>query len=226
MMRRTTLDAHALDVSHDRRKQRQVDKVWIELRAASGGDHVKRRFHAAPFPVASTVRDGVERIGDRDDPRFDRDSGPAKAARVPVTVPTLVVGENSFGELWIKRFDRGEHVGTTARVRIDLATLRRGELRRLVHDIEQGSVDLPDVVKERDTFYGATRTLVEASGVGNDQGIGSHAANVHPSLLIVCLDGIEQGLKCGTSEALQSAARAPLANDQSAERASGDETDE
>ena len=226
MMPRTSFDAHALDVSHDRREQREVDKVWIELRAASGGDHVKRRFHSAPFPVPSTMRDGVERIGDRDEPRFERNSRSAKATRVAATVPTLVVGENSFGELRIKRFDRGEHLGATARVSIDLAALRRGELRRLVDDIEQRSVDLPDVVKERDTLDRATRTLVEASGVGNDQRIGSHAPNVHPGLLIVCLDGIEQGLKCRTSEALQSAARAPLANGQSAEGASGNETDE
>jgi hypothetical protein len=226
MMRRTPLDAHARYMSHDRREQREVDEVWIELRAPPGGDHVKRRFHAAAFPVSSTVRDGVERIGDRDDPRFERNSGPAKATRVPATVPTLVVGENSFGELWIKRFDRSEHVGATTRVSIDLAALRRCELRWLVQDIEQRSVDLPDVVKERDTLDGATRTLVEASGVGNDQRIGSYAPNVHSGLLIVCLDGIEQGLKCRTREALQGAARATLANDQSAEGASGDETDE
>ena len=73
MMRRTPLDADARYVSHDGRKQREVDEVWIELRAAPGGDHVKRRFHAAALPVSSTVRDGVERIGNRDDPRFERD---------------------------------------------------------------------------------------------------------------------------------------------------------
>src|SRR5512141_2685768 len=111
MMRRTPLDADARYLSHDRRKQREVDEVWIELRAAPGGDHVKRRLHAAALPVSSTVRDGVERIGNRDDPRFERNSGSAKPTRVAATVPTLVVGENAFGELWIKRFDRGEHVG-------------------------------------------------------------------------------------------------------------------
>ena len=137
-----------------------------------------------------------------------------------------MVGENSFGELWIKRFDRSEHLGATTRVSIDLAALRRCELHRLVDDIEQRSVDLPDVVKERDTLDGATRTLVEASRVGNDQCVSSHAPDVHTGLLIVCLDGIEQGLKCRTSEALQSAARTPLANGQSAEGASGDETHE
>ena len=64
-------------------------------------------------------------------------------------------------------------------------------------------VDLADVVKERDALDGALLRLVEPGRVGDDERAGRDAADVHPRLRVVRLDGVEQRLERRRGEALE-----------------------
>ena len=45
----------------------QIDEVGIELGASPVEEHLETRIGSASAPISSTMRDGVKRIGDRDD---------------------------------------------------------------------------------------------------------------------------------------------------------------
>jgi hypothetical protein len=67
-----------------------------------------------------------------------------------------------------------------------------------VHDVEQGFVDLADVVKERDTFHGSLKPLVEAGRLGENERGRRYPAHMKAGFLIIGFDCIEQRLeRCG-----------------------------
>src|SRR6476661_6334707 len=82
-----------------RRRQEQVHEMRIELRRATA-HQLFRGFAGAPRrAVAAAERHGVERIGDRDDPRGKWNRGAAKTAWIAATVPSLVVREHAFRQV-------------------------------------------------------------------------------------------------------------------------------
>jgi hypothetical protein len=61
----------------DRRQRQQIDEIRIELCAAAFHEHVERMTDAGATVIPAAVRDGIERVGDRDDARGERNAPPA-----------------------------------------------------------------------------------------------------------------------------------------------------
>ena len=95
---------------------------------------------AAAVPSAAVIsacmRDGVEGVGDRHDPRLERNSPAAEAARITSPVPALMMRQNAGGQFWKECLERSEHVGTPGRVGRDRPPIRRRELLPVMHDVE------------------------------------------------------------------------------------------
>jgi len=80
--------------------------VWIELgpsTTTNGRDTVPESARPA---VATVLRDGVERVSDRDDARRVRDARAGEALRVPGAIPSFVMGEHADREIGIERGER------------------------------------------------------------------------------------------------------------------------
>ena len=166
------------------------------MSAARGGDGAFAR-------VASSVRDGVEGVGDRDDARLQRNVAAAQAARISAPVPSLVVREHAVGELGIEGVERSEDVGAELRVRDDQRALLLGELLVVVDDVEERLVDLPDVVKECDALDGAlVRAHSRSAASREDERVGGDAADVCAGFGVVRVDGVEECLEGGGGDSL------------------------
>jgi len=74
-----------------RRGQEQVDEIRIELGSATGHQFLGRFLGPLCRAIPAAVGDGVECVGNRDDPRGERDGRAAKAARIAGSIPPLVV---------------------------------------------------------------------------------------------------------------------------------------
>ncbi|HMH25754.1 MAG TPA: hypothetical protein VK542_04110 [Gemmatimonadaceae bacterium] len=71
--------------------------------------------------ITPTVRDGVEAVGDGDDPGRQRDPLPLQATRIARTIPALVMRGNTFSQVGVKRAERGENFRAPLRVCPDRA---------------------------------------------------------------------------------------------------------
>jgi hypothetical protein len=196
----------------DGRQREEIDELGIELRTAPLPHDVERATDAAAAMIAAAVRDGVEGVGDGDDARREGDALAAQSTWIAAAVPPLMVREHAGGELRVEGVERLEHLGSAGRMRGDGAALARGEASILVHDVEQGLVYLADVMKQRNTFDGPTLPLVETGGLGDDQGIRRHAADMHAGLRVVRFDRIEECLERRGGESFDCAARAVFAS--------------
>jgi len=58
-----------LDQLHHRRTEKKIREVGVELRSPSLGNRFLRLFDAPCPTVPAGVRNGVEGVGDRNDPR-------------------------------------------------------------------------------------------------------------------------------------------------------------
>jgi 23S rRNA (cytosine1962-C5)-methyltransferase len=196
----------------DGRQQQQIHELRIELRPASLQDDPGRFLCGAAVAIATVVRDGVERVRDRDDARGERDPSAAQAARIAGAVPPLVVREHALRELRMKVGDRREHLRATDRVRRDLASLLWCQRARLVHDVDERFADLSDVVKERRQLDRAAILVVDANGVGDNERVGRDAPDVRAGLLVVRVDRFQQRFEGGGGEPLGAFPPAPLVN--------------
>ena len=88
------------------------------------------------------------------------------------------------------------------------------ELPRIVHQVEQGLVDLADVVEERHALDAVALMLLQPGRLGQHQREARDAAHVRAGLRIGRVDGVEQRLEQRGGEALRLAARASLARDE------------
>jgi 23S rRNA (cytosine1962-C5)-methyltransferase len=205
------------DLVHDRRLQKEVDELGIELCAPAGRQDVLRAPDAVALTVAAAVRDGIEGIGDGDDPGREGNAPPLELARIPRTIPALVMREDALTQLRIEGAERLEDLGATTRMRRDRAPRLGSEARVLVDDVDECLVDLADVVKEGDTLDGALLGVREAGSVGQRQGVGGDAPDVVACLGIIGTDCIEERLEGRGAEALGGTACPALAHDQRAE---------
>ena len=174
------------------RKEHQIDELRIELRPTTGRDDFGRRRRTAAIAVATIVRDRVEGIGEHNDARRQWNVLSPEASRIAGSVPALVMGQDSFGEVGVEWGERGEHVRAAPRMGDDGAALRGGEVRRLVDDVEERLVNLADVVKERDALDDLRLVLIELQRVGYDECVGGNTAGVRASLRVVGINRIEQ----------------------------------
>jgi hypothetical protein len=199
--RSVLLDVGACEPLEHGRQQDQIDQRRVELLAAPSRDDLDGGVEPLTAAIPSVVRQRIERVGDRHDARGEWNALATQVTRVAAPVPPLVVGQDSIWQLGIERGERRQHVRAAARVRGDLASLCRGEARRIVDDVEQRLVDLADVVKQRHALYRAALTLGQAGRVGDDQSIRRNPTDVLPGLRVVGLDGVENRFQARSREA-------------------------
>jgi hypothetical protein len=135
--------------------QEHVHQIRIELRAPPRLDRLYSFAEAACVAVAAPVSDCVECVGDGHDARDERNSFRLQSARVSLAVPSFVVRGHSLGEVRKKSLERSQDLGAALGVCHHGAPLFRRELRRLVENVGERSVKLPDVVEECDALDAA-----------------------------------------------------------------------
>lgn len=183
------------EVLEDRGLEHEVDQIRIELRAPLARDFHGGRFGAARPPVVSAVRDHVEGVGDRRDSREERNPPAGKSPRVSGAVPSLVMRKHAARELGIERRKRCEDVGATPGMGEDCAPLVRAEACPIMDGVDQGLVDLADVMEERDSLDGPHGVRVEVRGIAEDQRVARDSSQVLARFVVSRLDGVQQGLE-------------------------------
>jgi hypothetical protein len=186
----------------DRREEEQVHQVRIELGSPSFEERVASDIERLAFAVSTAVGDRVEGVGDGDDSCGEWDASSLETARVACAIPSLVMGEHTFGEIRIESVERGKHLGSACRMGVDGPSLGCGELSLVVDDVEQRLVDLSDVVEERDAFDALAFVLGEVGGLTQDEGIRRDAPDMSSSVGVIRVDRVEERLESGGREAL------------------------
>ena len=183
---------HSLE---DGRKEKEIDEIGVELRAAALEQHLARDVERLGIAISASVREGVEGVGDSDDTGRERNTAPLESARIPFSIPPLVVCEHAVGEIGIETRQRCEDVGADGRVRGDGSAILGAEWLIVADDVDEGLVDLPDIVEEGDTFDALALVLRELSRFTEDERVRGDAAYVRARLGIVGVDGVEQRLE-------------------------------
>ena len=179
----------ASHLREDRREQEDIGQLWIELRAAAGRKDVGGFARCPAVAVPAAVCDGVEGIRDRDDARGEWNPSPFYSTRISLTIPALVMRKHRFGELLVEVRDGGEDLSAASGMRRDRTALGRGQPSSFVHDVEEGLVDLADIMEKRGKLDGATHGVVDAECVGEDERVTRDAPDVGTRLRVVRVDG-------------------------------------
>jgi len=83
------LGAHHL--SENGRKEKEIDEVGIELRAAAFQQHLTREVARFRVAIAAAMGEGVEGIDDGHDACGERDAPALEPTRIPLSVPSFMV---------------------------------------------------------------------------------------------------------------------------------------
>jgi len=176
----------------DGRQANEIDQLRIELRPASLLKRPQARVEAARGAVAPGDGDRIDRVGDRHDPRGERDRRAADPPGIPATIPALVVREHAALQFGIERRERGEDGGAAPRVGGDCRALRRRQSRPVVDQVEERFVDLPDVVEEGDALDDVALARREVGRLRDDERVARHAPHVRARLRVGGIDGVEE----------------------------------
>src|SRR5688572_10116024 len=98
--------------------------------------------------------------------------------RVACPIPSLVVGEDAFGQVGIERSKRLQHIRPAAWMGHHRPSLTRRQATLVMKDVIDRLVDLSDVVEERDPLDAAPRPLIELSRVSEYQRVVGNAPNM------------------------------------------------
>jgi len=156
----------------------------------ASGDGARRFGEAASVTITATVRDSIEAVGDGYHASHERDPLSLQPAWIPGAIPTLVVRGDTLSQVGVKRAERREHIRTPLRVCPDRSPFFGRELRLLVKDVGQRSVQLANIVEERDTLDATQCALVEVSGLAEYQSVYRDPANVGARLGVVGIDRV------------------------------------
>ena len=209
------------DLFEDRRQEHQIDEVRIELSSASRSDDVGRLRDTATAAIAPIVSDRVEGIGEHNDSRRKRNAIAADSFGISGAVPSFMMREDTLLEIGIEWRERRKDFGAALRMSEDGSPLFRTEMCLLVGDVEEGLVNLSDVVKERDVLDDFSHMLVEVHRVGEYEGVGGDAAHMSAGVGIVGVDGIQECLHIRGGESLRGGATMSLTYDEGAGQNSG-----
>src|SRR5688572_14525818 len=159
----------AIHLGEERRTQKQIDQLGVELRPASFGDRPRSFLEALRMTVPAPVDDCIEAVGDCDNPRLERDFFPLQAERISGSIPALVVRGDAFPQLRIKSDERLEDLRAALGMGHHRQLVFGAQLPDVVADVRQGLVELADVVEERDALDAAEHPVVEIGGLGEDE---------------------------------------------------------
>lgn len=198
-----------LQQAENGRKQHDIHDRGIELRGARLEHDLRRFVEGAFVAIAPGVRHDIKGVRDGHYACRERNALSAQVTRVPRSVPALVMRQNGVGKLRMEAGNGREDIGAACGVSGDGPPFSGRELARLVDDIEERFVNLPDVVKEGGQLDRAPLGFIDAESVADDQGVIGDAANMGAGLLVVGVDRAQQRLETGgrkTFGALASAA--------------------
>lgn len=105
-------------------------------------------------------------------------------------------------------------MGSHRRMSLDLAALGSGELGGFIDDVMERSIDLANVVKERDALDAMLSSLVEVCRFGDYQRVLRNAPHVRAGRRVIRVDRVEERLQRGRSETLKSESCPSLAGEQ------------
>jgi len=200
--------------------QKNVDELRIELRFPSLDDGVDGGVEAARRTITSLVRYGVEAVGNCDDPRFEGNSAPFEPSRITLAVPALVVRDYASRQVGIKRCEWLQYFGSALGVGHYGAPLLRCELRGLVKNVGEGTVQFSDIVKERDTLDTVQPMLIQAGCLAEDERIAGDASHVRAGFGVVCINRIEECLQRRSAQSLGLRTQGVFADHESGRRCS------
>jgi hypothetical protein len=161
------------------------------------------------------VRDRVEGVGDAYDAGWQRNLASAQPARVAFPVPPLVVGQDAVAQVPVEESQRPKDFGAATRVRGNKAPLAGAQRGALMDDVEEGRVDLPNVVEECDPLEAAAGVVVQLGRASDDERVRRDAPDVSAGGVVVGVDRVEESLeRCG-GKTLALADFAPAAEDDS-----------
>ena len=167
----------------------------MNARAASGSscrpasvvDHLQGFGVRCRGPVRARGRDRVERVGDADDPRLDRDPLPREPVRIAAAVPALVMPAHRRGERRVA--EALDHLAARGGVLLHELELRVGEPTRLVDDLRRDA-QLADVVDRRGGL-GAFHLLVrQVHALRDHRHVARDAARVTVQVRVL---GVQRG---------------------------------
>ncbi len=204
------------NVGQDLGLEESGDQDGIELRAASLGERPHAIIEPVGAMVATTVGDGIEGVGDRDDTCLNRNVLGDEPMRIACSVPALVVSDHAITQIGVEERQGIQYVGAALRVGRNEASLLRGYFPFvIVHDVEERLVDFTDVVKERNALDAANGRLIEASGAREHHAVCRDAARVRASHSVVGIDGVEERFERRRGEAPGALRFAVLSNEES-----------
>lgn len=210
-----------LDMRHHVVGEKEVGERGVELRPVTLRDLGPRRFECPFGAVLPTMRHDVEAVRDRDNPRGQRNVQTPKLVRIAAPVPSLVMREHAGRQLGVKRGKGRQHVGTARWMGRDRASFLRRELPGIVQQIIERPVNLADVVKECDSLHAQLLAIVESGGIGQDERVPGHAADMGAGFGVIHVDGEQDRLQQRRGEPLGVAAEPALPDyPESAERRS------
>jgi hypothetical protein len=192
------------DILDNRRAQEKINQVGVELSTSAVRDDPHRGLECARVTVWPRLRHCIERIGDRNDARFDRDGFALEFTRIPRAIPPLVVRENSLGQIRIERSQRLENFCAFPRMSHYGVALASREPLCVVHDIRDRAVDLADVVKEGDALHAALLALVEIGCARERERIVRDTPDMSAGLGVVGVDCVQEAFESRRSKPLES----------------------
>src|SRR5688500_58783 len=84
----------------------EVDEIRVELPTPLSRDRVRGVSCTARVAVPPAVRNGVERVRDRDDACGERDLQSAQPTRIAGAIPSFVMRQDTVGQLGIEAAQR------------------------------------------------------------------------------------------------------------------------
>ena len=201
----------ASDIFDDRRAQEKIDQVGIELSASAVRDDPDGRLERARVTVWPRLSDRIERVGNSDDARFDRDRVSQELARIASAIPSLVVRQNPLGQIRIERSKRLENFRAFAWMRHHGIALVPCKPLRVVHDVRDRAIDFAYVVEERDPLDAALFALIEIGCASERQRVVGDTPDMRAGLGVVGVDGVQETFERRGSESLEGEPFTPLA---------------
>src|SRR6185437_13777571 len=139
------LSANLAEVGFDR--DERVDHVRIELPLPLLQDLATCRAPAQRPPIRPMARHGIERIGDGEDPRTERNLFTHETVRVAASIPAFVVRPHDLEPFTLQEHNSREHRLSEHRVRLHPPALRWAQGAGLQQDAVRDS-DLADIVEQ------------------------------------------------------------------------------
>ncbi len=138
-------------------------------------------------PVGPVARHRVERVGDREDPRADRNLVSLRAVGIAAAVPALVVAANDAQPVAVEEGDTAEHLLAEDGVRLHEPPLGLAQGTGLLENLVWNP-DLAHVVEEESVRGALVRGERRLDALGQGDRVALHPLRVCSRARVLCLE--------------------------------------